>query len=174
MRGRKGGGGVARRIVREDVDVWRKAPLLTTATAARGRCGHVTRRLCVFYLVDGMQGATAPANSCKEFALLGSLVHARALSTPSSTPANYHLSRATSLRNQFLPQRGEGKRGEERREAARRGSTTGISKLFKLPSSSSLFPERITSPNPPSTRFPRRCSRPPLGESRLLTSGHGL
>lgn len=33
---------------------------------------------------------------------LGPLVYARALSTPSSTPANYHLSRATSLRNQFL------------------------------------------------------------------------
>lgn len=92
---------------------------LLLAAAVRGRCGYVTRRLCVFYLVDGMQGATAtPANSCKEFAHLGSLVHAGALSTPSSTPANYHLSRATSLRNQFLPRRGE-EEGEGRVEARR-------------------------------------------------------
>lgn len=109
--------GVARRIVREDVDVWRKTLPRGDGGGddddGKGRCGHVTRLLCVFYLVDGMQGATAtPANSCKEFAHLGSSVHAGALSTPSSTPANYHLSRATSLRNQFLPRRGERCGGE--------------------------------------------------------------
>lgn len=42
-----------RRIVKEDIDVWRK-----TLRGKKG-CGHVTRRRhFVFYLVDEMQGVT--------------------------------------------------------------------------------------------------------------------
>jgi len=70
----------------------------------RSLCDHVTQRddPACFISSTGCKAQPPPANSCKEFVHLDSLVYASALSTPSSTPANYHLSRATSLRNQFL------------------------------------------------------------------------
>lgn len=133
-----------------------------TAAPARGRCGHITRRLCVFYLVDGMQGATAtPANSCKEFAHLGSLVHAGALSTRSSTPANYHLSRATSLRNQFLPPaKWRGGAAREARRPPPRPEFQNFSGFPLLP----LFPERVYHSTPP---FPSSLRSPPFSTRRV-------
>lgn len=75
---------------------------------------------------------------------LGPLVYARALSTPSSTPANYHLSRATSLRNQFL------------HRVAPRPEFQNFSVFSLLPLSLNVLRER--SPNMPSTPPTSRAS----------------